>query len=234
MKRLQSLDAWRGFAIIGMVVYHFLFDLDLFSLASIDFNSLGLVLFARVIQFSFLIVVGVSSYLVYRNSKTYSDFINKQFRRFFAVGGFALLVTLVTMIFYSDRYIGFGILHLIAFAILVLTFIARYSRSSTAVISLLIVVVYLFTDQIVAADGFAWIGYRTSDFQSLDYFPVVPWLSLPLFGYAFGPSIVRFLRGIDPNMPKWLSYIGRKSLLVYVLHQPFLFFCIFLYTLVIA
>ena len=72
----------------------------------------------------------------------------------------------------------------------------------------------------------AFFGFRPAGFFSTDYFPLLPWFFLFLSGEAAG----RLFRGMD-----WLkadifrkgirpfAFLGRHSLLIYMLHQPVLY-----------
>lgn len=218
--RIHTIDALRGLAILGMIFYHFLFDLNWLNIASVDLSKLGWVVFARIVQFLFLVLVGISTYLIFEKYDS-ENFIKKQFDRVFKVGLSALTITFVTKIIFPDQYIGFGILHLITVSIVVLTFLARLKRGTHLALAILIIAVFLFTDQLVDFSGYSWLGYYDSSFNSLDYFPIVPWLSVPLIGFYIGPRIFGIKR-YDDIWPKWILFLGKKSLIVYLVHQPIL------------
>ena len=72
------------------------------------------------------------------------------------------------------------------------------------------------------------LGVTTPEFQSSDYFPLVRNLGIFLCGagaarYLY-PQKVSLLPKGNPGMPvfRFLGWWGRKSLLVYLLHQPLL------------
>ena len=234
LKRLHVLDAWRGLAILGMVLYHLFFDLNLLGMLTIDFDAWWIVIAARIVQFSFLFLVGVSTYLVFRRSSSHEKFVQKQLKRFVVVGSNALLISFVTWVLFRGQFIGFGILHLIAFAIAVLSFLARLNKGSIFILSIAILVVSIFIDNPVDKSGLAWLGFYDSDFRSLDYFPVLPWLSVPMLGYVFGKPVVEFLSRYELAKPGLLSWAGRRSLLIYMVHQPILFFMIIIVSTLLA
>ncbi|MDE6699542.1 MAG: DUF1624 domain-containing protein [Acetatifactor sp.] len=73
----------------------------------------------------------------------------------------------------------------------------------------------------------AWLGFPAADFYSTDYFPLLPWFFLFLTGYLFhrlcaSQELLRaaFLR--KNHLPP-AAFIGRHSLLIYLLHQPVLY-----------
>jgi uncharacterized membrane protein len=72
----------------------------------------------------------------------------------------------------------------------------------------------------------AYLGFPHRGFFSTDYFSLLPWLFLFLTGYFLfritttkGWNIKLFARGRVPL----LNWMGRHSLLVYLLHQPVLY-----------
>ncbi len=77
----------------------------------------------------------------------------------------------------------------------------------------------------------AYIGFPPANFFSTDYFSLLPWCFLYLCGYEFN-LILRdkgalkspiFKQEIKP-----LSFMGRNSLLIYLLHQPVLYLFVIL------
>jgi uncharacterized membrane protein len=72
----------------------------------------------------------------------------------------------------------------------------------------------------------AYLGFPPRDFFSTDYFPLLPWFFLFVSGYFLfrllrerGLNEKLFAKG---NVPL-LNWLGRHSLIVYLLHQPILF-----------
>lgn len=72
-----------------------------------------------------------------------------------------------------------------------------------------------------------YLGFPSPDFYSTDYFPLLPWFLLFVTGYLFHKlcSYNEYLEA-----PFWkkdfcppVSFMGRHSLLIYMLHQPVLY-----------
>jgi uncharacterized membrane protein len=66
------------------------------------------------------------------------------------------------------------------------------------------------------------IGFPAADFYSADYFSVLPWIFLYFTGYHLGKILFAnegFLRLGSHKIP-FLSFLGTKSLLIYIIHQP--------------
>ena len=77
----------------------------------------------------------------------------------------------------------------------------------------------------MAGAGYLYpLGLTASDFASADYFPVIPYI----FMYFAGRGLYKPVNnGWMPDRlyhmrPGVLAFIGRHSLLIYVLHQPLL------------
>ena len=62
-------------------------------------------------------------------------------------------------------------------------------------------------------------------FYSADYFPLFPWFFMFLLGTVLGGWCLenRESRLLTVSLPAALTWPGRHSLLVYVLHQPVLY-----------
>ena len=119
--RVPAVDLARGIALIAMAIFHFAWDLENFGIA-----RAGLTIepqwkyFARSIASSFLMLVGISSWLAVHNG-----FSNKSFaKRMAMVGGAAAIITIATWFATPNAFIFFGILHNIALSsLLILLFI---------------------------------------------------------------------------------------------------------------
>ena len=79
----------------------------------------------------------------------------------------------------------------------------------------------------------AYVGFPPADFFSTDYFSLLPWCFLYLCGYEL--NMICRDKGIlnSPVLRKEirpLSFMGRNSLLIYLLHQPVLYLFVLLYS----
>ena len=67
-----------------------------------------------------------------------------------------------------------------------------------------------------------FLGFPPEDFFSGDYFSLVPWMFLYLSGYFLYDIVIEkksFQKLMEVRI-KPLEWIGRRSLLIYLLHQP--------------
>lgn len=226
-KRILWIDAWRGAAVLGMIIVHIVMALDFGGVAGIDSLDGGWYWLTQLVRFSFLGLVGVSM-VIMLNAKhegaATPAYRKEQLLRVREVGKWALMATAASWVAYPEWFIRFGILHLIAVSILLCVWIAHRP-----------IVAFLF-GQILALAGFAlhmqttthwfmhWVGARAAyPFSSIDFFPLLPWLALPLFGISLGhllyrknriqriDSILRSIPGIQ-----WFAAVGRRSLTVYI------------------
>ncbi len=213
--RFLELDFLRGLAVLGMVVFHAFFVLDFYEVLVNDMYSGWWLVLGQFVRFSFLGLVGVSMVISYGRSNSRW----RQIKRGIKVLTLAMLITLVTYVVIPEQYVKFGILHLIALSILVLSMVVDRKYSAFVIATLII-----------------FFGYFSKDINSLlsldfgrsgiDYFPIFPWVGVIAMGVFVGHLLypggkARF----EVKMPGKLLFIyflGRKALMIYVLHVPLL------------
>jgi len=225
----------RGGAIALMIVYHFCFDLNYFGHVRLDFNHdpfwLG---FRTLIVSLFLAVMGFSLQLSHAGHWRRRAF----FIRLGWLVGAATLVSLSSYMMYPKSMIFFGILHFIAVASLLgLLFLKLFYLNlllGAAIILLGVNFAHPWFDQ----PALQWLGLMTHKPITEDYVPVLPWFGVVLIGLFAAQWIAR-----QPTPPNWihwqsrhwlantLSFGGRHSLIVYLLHQPILLGLLYLLTI---
>jgi uncharacterized membrane protein len=231
MKRFIELDALRGAAIILMVIFHAAFDLNFLEVLSLDVWSGGWLLMARVVQVIFIGTTGVTLALSYDRvrSQGRTVAVNKRLKHAGVVFGFGLLITLVTWILFKEEAVKFGILHFLGVSMLLALPLLRFGAWNF-LLGLLVFLIWIPLQE-VGVD-FSWgfpLGLAESGFQSLDYFPLVPWFGLFLWGVAWGSWFYKEGKRrcvLSLKIPAFilssLIYLGKKSLLIYLIHQPIL------------
>lgn len=229
-QRLWEIDVTRGIAVVLMVVYHFLFDLNYLGIVALDFSSLALVAFQRLIAFLFLSLVGVSLVLTRLRGVPWRTHVTR------AAGLFAiaLLVTAATFVYPGpdNGMIVFGILHFIAAALLLgyfFTYLPAWLNLAAGV-GTIMAGFWLQTVSPASFPWLLWLGIPPADFYTLDYYPLIPWFGIVLLGIFMGQVMDPFskpLSGRRDLPPSWLlsglNYLGRNALAVYLVHQPVLF-----------
>ncbi|HIK01656.1 TPA: DUF1624 domain-containing protein [archaeon] len=222
--RLWEIDALRGIAITAMIAFHFLFDLNYFGSLGWKIGQGGWWIFARSIALTFILLVGISLTLSYNRNRRSLEHYTRRGLKIFSWG---LLITAVTWIFLEEGTIYFGILHFIGLSvILAYPFLAR--RKSAFVVGLLALFAgIIMMETRVQTYSLLWLGIAPANFYTFDYFPLFPWFGYVLFGIFIGNSFYkkgkRHYRLPDfskMKVIKFLSFLGRNSLLLYLIHQP--------------
>lgn len=236
--RFAWLDIWRGVALIAMASYHFMWDLADFGYLVPDFPSTGLPrIYARLIASTFLFLAGFSLYLAHRNGIRWQSFG----RRLAKIVAAALLVTVATYFVMPQGYIFFGILHEIALASVVgLLFLRVPPIVTLAVAAAFIAIPQFFRFEALNDPWFWWIGLSTHVKISFDYVPVFPWLGPVLIGLAAAHLSSHWLvtrqnnLGIRVKNPveRFFTFLGRHSLVFYLIHQPVLIALLYMFSLV--
>jgi len=243
-ERFWEIDTLRGIALVMMVVYHFLFDLYHFAILPIHMNTLSLWLFSRSTAFIFLLVVGISLTLSYHRTclqrkagqeNENQSLLTKYIKRGLKIFFLGLLITLGTWIFIPDNFIVFGVLHFIGLAIILeYPFLDKKYLNLALATIFMIIGVYMGK---LTSNGpwLLWLGLKPLAFHTVDYFPLLPWLgvvSLGLFaGNTLYPNYQRRFRIPDISdhyLVKFASFLGRHSLLIYLIHQPILIIILYL------
>jgi len=224
-ERIQSIDALRGFAVMLMVIHHLLYNF-------VNFLDAPEWLFTNpvfdVLHYTF---AGLFIFL----SGVSSRFSRGNIRRGLIAIAFALVISAVT--YYMDMPIWFGVLHLLGFTMLFFGLTRKIwdliPRKATPVIFIVLIVASSLATAYfrpVAENSFARgclsvLGWPQQGFVSYDYFPILPWVFVSLLGSWAGLYIVerklpaRFYEAEFPFFPA----VGRKALLIYILHQPVLY-----------
>jgi uncharacterized membrane protein len=229
-ERFFEVDALRGIAIVLMVAYHFFFDLDFLHIYEFDMHSGLLLIIGRSAAILFIFLVGVSLTLSYARAsccKPGKDIFIHNLKRGAGIFGWGLVITFVTAIFLERGTIYFGILHLIGVSIIISYPFLKYRWFNLVAGLALLFAGAPMDAAYVDYPWFLWIGLKPHGFYTLDYFPLIPWLGLVLLGIYTGnslyPDYKRSFRMCDCEgnaVVRLLEYLGKKSLLIYLLHQP--------------
>jgi len=178
LSRLKCLDILRALAVIGMIIYHFGWDLALFGyLTFADVTSGTFVLLAHGVVVIFLFLVGFSLYLAHGASFRRNSFM----WRLIKIIASAALVSLATFVAFPDAFIYFGILHHIALASLIGLVCLRLPLVVNGVLAIVIWLVPFywrpFSHPLLVP-----LGLTISPPFSFDYVPLFPWFAVVLAG----------------------------------------------------
>ncbi len=227
-KRFWEIDFARGVAIIAMIAFHIAFDLQYFDIIDIEISNFVWILFRDSIFSLFFLLVGITLTLSYSNKRPFSHFLLRGIKIF----SWGLLITIATLLFLERGFVYFGVLHFIGVSI-ILAYPFLRLRYFNIVIGLFILFAGLYVSGLTFDfPWLLWIGLRPENFYSLDYFPVLPYFSLILFGIFLGNIFYKKHKRnftIKERNIEFIEFLGRNSLAIYLLHQPLIILFISLF-----
>lgn len=221
--RLPQIDAFRGGAVVAMILYHFGYDLNYLHWLHHDLSHDLRWLAARtMILGSFLLAVGMGQALADR-ARTPARL---RWRRIGKIAAAAALVTIGSYAMFPESAIYFGVLHAITvMSLLLLVFPPRPWPVPVVLGAGMIAIGNVGASAHFDTPMLAWIGLMTHKPQTEDYVPLLPWFGVCLIGYGAMQGLLA--RGIVTAasarpVPRVLAWTGRHSLAIYLLHQPIL------------
>ncbi len=223
------MDTARGVAILMMVLYHFMYDLDTFGGYNIESTSGFWAGFADLTTFSFVFLVGVSLAISYAKSSARAErpLLGKYFLRGIKIIGYGMVLTLSTWVL-GMGIILFGILHLIGTSI-ILTYPFLRFRLLNLFAGLAFIAAGWYLQSLEISSKSPWLlplGVVPEGLFMPDYRPLLPWFGVVLLGVFIGNLVYgsgKRLAGISWKMPAPalpLTLLGRHSLFIYLVHQP--------------
>ncbi len=223
--RHLELDLLRTLAIILMVIFHLAFDLKEFYGWTMNLYGGGWWWVQRIAAHLFLGLVGASFAVSWdraqRKNQKWLQIYKKNLLRGAGLIGWGLVISLATYAIDPHTFIRFGVLHLIGISVMLLPLFAQLGGWN-------LIISFLFLTGWLSHDwGFSrlFLPVFPTAFDSLDYFPLFPWFGTVLIGYALGCIVYvrwQWQWQIKQQTVEQLSWPGRHSLMIYLLHQPVL------------
>ena len=235
-KRLPLLDSVRGTVLVSMIIYHATWNfVYIYGMDWSWYQSKAAYVWQQSICWIFILLSGFCFSLGKRHLKS----------GLMVFGGGAL-VTLVTLIAMPQNRVVFGVLTCIGSCILLVAVMEKIIRKTPSIVGMpMWFVLFLFTKNINSGymglgEGLrimlpkvwyrnyltTYLGFPFPQFYSTDYFSLFPWIFLFLTGF--------YMWGIFERNNWWrnpilqvkipiLNFLGRHSLLIYLLHQPVIY-----------
>ncbi|MBQ4257429.1 MAG: DUF1624 domain-containing protein [Clostridia bacterium] len=241
-KRICLLDEIRGAAVLCMIFYHTFYTLA--TIFSIPFAYRVLAVFEPIDPYFatiFIVISGIVSQLSRSNLK-----------RGLKLAAVAAAVTLVTYFLVPQDVILFGILHFLAVAMIWFGLTSKWREKIPLAVGLISCAVLTFCFAWVEFGKFAAViplpeflyktnllfpfGMYSETFYSADYFPILPWIFVFLFGTYLGrlAKAGKFPAFTYKSRVPFLSFIGKHALWIYVLHQPVIILIAWIITRIVS
>lgn len=250
-KRLHFIDEYRGFWLINMIIYHGIWDLVYIFGCNWQWYKSDMAFFwQQSICWSFIFISGFC-WQMGRN----------KLKNGLQVFGAGIVITLATLIFMPDSRVIFGVLTLLGASMLLMIPCDVVFRKINPWIGIIICfVLFLFIYPV--NDGYlgigsieiiqlprelysswltTYLGFPEPGFWSTDYFSLLPWFFLYAVGYfAYRvvfkgeehKQVVAIQRMLEKSVCSPLGWIGRNSLVIYMLHQPVVYGLLYLWFLI--
>ena len=241
--RFWEVDFLRGCAVVTMVIYHLLYNLYAFGSLNINLYQGFWHYFQVATASTFLALAGVSLTLSYNRTlqQGKQPYFTKYLKRGLRILGWGMVITVFTYFTLGDWYVRFGVLHCIGVSIILgYFFLALPNDIFTLIISLLCLAVgHILSSYTFPFSFLLFLGFMPHNFHTIDYFPLFPWWGVVLLGIFLGKQLYPGYRRAF-SIPDWsgalpvqvLSFLGRHSLTIYILHQPIIIVALFLLGLI--
>lgn len=213
-ERYYALDILRGLSILLMICHHFAVDLignGLLPVWLCDnplFNTIQ-PFFAS----GFVAMSGASS-----------RFGHSNIRRGLKICAAAAAISIVTYFLGSDMFIRFGILHFLGVMSLIYVLIRPWFEKCRVPGFIWLILWFICYQIFPIRANISWlwpVGIITPGFHSADYYPLLPWAFMYLFGaWAATPIMARKLPdGFYRIRSRFLEWVSKYSFWIYLLHQ---------------
>lgn len=240
-KRYDILDSLRGLTLISMILYHAMWDIVyIYGVDAPWYESQGAYIWQQSICWTFILLSGFCWSMGRRHLK-----------RGLVVFGLSVLISVVTLVVMPESRILFGVLSLIGTAMIVMIPLDKLLRKVNPFVGMIVAFLLFAVTRNVpsGALGFenwhimalpeelyrnlftAYLGFPSNSFFSTDYFSVIPWIFLYITGYFLYHIFERkeWLKIFTKKGATPLSFLGRHSLIIYVLHQLIIYGVLYLW-----
>jgi len=224
--RLIGLDVLRGIAIVLMVIFHFCFDLNNFHIVNFDLkHDLFWKYFRYLIVTIFVFSSGISLKLAHQKSVK----LHKVKKRVFILGLASIAVSIGSYTQFPDSWIYFGILHFFLFASIVGLLFLNYPKTA---LFFGVGIIIGHSYNIINMHWFFVLVQKPLHLPATyteDLATIFPWFGVFLLGmvtasYRLHEKLFSILYlNTENKLSLFFAFLGKHSLLIYLLHQPILF-----------
>ncbi|OLN31937.1 heparan-alpha-glucosaminide N-acetyltransferase [Desulfosporosinus metallidurans] len=216
-QRHGEIDVLRAVAIVLMVLFHLVYDLKEFAGVDIDYQAPFWFFIGKASALTFIFISGLSS-----------GFSRFPVKRGFKVLLYGMGITVVTYIVMKEEYVRFGILHFLGVSMILSPIFFRLPKWTLwSLAGSSVLLGFWFKELVLKTSLLLPFGLMYEGFQSIDYYPLFPYLGATFMGIlAYKQFYAQRLKGkarfsfqLNSKVIQWVS---RKSLGIYLVHQPIL------------
>lgn len=241
-ERYWEIDAVRGISLLGMIVFHTIFLLGVFHILDIgiwewicNYIDIGTAIFVVI---SGMALILRHARMADKPRKEYHLAIVKRGIEIILIGVIvAVVCSVLIYIFIKDgRYMYFNFLQMMGWCMLLSIPFLRFGKWNF-VTSIFFIILGMFLETLSGPAFLMPLGILPDGFYPRDYFPVVRWLGVMLFGVALGsvfyPNGFRRFKFPNPHLAgKTLALIGKYPLQIYLVHLPLIGAIILIFVLI--
>ena len=249
--RLHLIDELRGFWIVNMIIYHGIWDMIyIFGSGWTWFGSDWVKLWQQIGCSSFICISG----FCWQMSK-------KPFKRGMQVFLAGLIITVVTLLVMPSSKVIFGVLTLLGSSMLLMIPLDKVVKKMNPWIGvigalLLFLIFYPVNNgylgfgplrlialprELYANLFTSYLGFTEPWFFSTDYFSLFPWFFMFVQGYFLYSCLNKNMQStaaqktihmLEKSICPFFGWVGRNSLVIYMLHQPITYGLLYLINLI--
>ena len=228
VKRYYEIDIIKSIAVILMVVFHFYYIYYLIGKPLVNMDNKILVWSSIISHTLFIFLFGINLSLSYNKNENKSEYYEKQIQKSIIYLFIGTIISFVSYKLIPNKFIFFGIFQFFSLSILISQ--PFVTNEFTSIIGLVIFSLLNLLQKNRYKNNLInnIIGLNTN-FNSIDYFPFIPYFIYVLLGITVGHLVYKKgKRSIDldyldkkvenSKLLQFLIYIGQNSLIIYVLH----------------
>lgn len=221
--RIIEIDFLRTLAIVLMIIFHIVYDLNAFVGIDINYQSGFWYWEGKIAALIFITISGISS-----------GFSRAPIKRGLKVLGYGMIITLVTYMLFREQYVRFGILHLLGTGMILFPIFKKINMWILLLLSIAVFLTRSILAELLATTSlFIPFGIMYEGFSSIDYYPIFPYISFFILGvlaykifYYKGKSLLNI-----NYENRVITIISKNSLIIYLIHQPIILLNIYIFKL---
>ncbi len=208
-----------------MVLFHLNYSLvHIFNNEVLNFSQNFWFYEGRISALLFIFIWGFSFFLA--EQKHWAGVLKRYLKISSVLWTIALLISIITYNFFPEQYIRFWIIHFFSISFLLLI-LFRKLRRYNFLFGILIIVYGFYFIPVIDNQYFYFMGFVYPTFLSADFYPLFPYFWVMLLGYSFAIFMKtwKYLHILEMKKERnrgedFFIFLWRRSLLIYLIHQP--------------